>query len=82
MFDFNSFPFQLSGETVDYICPKCKHKFDAPIEAVLQFEQEDEWNDLPISIPPYIICEKCRYDKCVPIDYVSRRGFHHTYKEK
>ena len=53
MFDFNSFPFKLSGETVAYICPKCKYKFDAPIEAVLEFEQEDEWNGLPISTPPY-----------------------------
>lgn len=42
MFDFNSFPFALSGKTVSYICPKCKYKFDAPIEAVLEFEQEDE----------------------------------------
>lgn len=49
MFDFNSFPFALSGKTVAYICPKCKYKFDAPIEAVLEFEQEDEWNGLPIS---------------------------------
>ncbi len=64
MFDFNSFPFQLSGKTVAYICPKCKFKFDAPIEAVLQFEQEDEWNSLPISIPPYTICSKCNFDKC------------------
>ena len=43
MFDFNSFPFVLSGKTVPYICPKCKYKFDAPIEAVFEFEQEDEW---------------------------------------
>ena len=64
-----------------YNCPKCKHKFNAPIESVLQFEQEDKWNSLPISTPPYTICEKCRYDKCVPIDYVSRKGFHHTYKK-
>ena len=55
MFDFNSFPFALSGKTVDYICPKCKYKFEAPIEAVLEFEQEDEWNGLPISTPPYTI---------------------------
>ena len=78
MFDFNSFPFKLSGKTVAYICPKCKYKFDAPIEAVLEFEQEDEWNGLPISTPPYTICAKCNFDKCVPIDYVSKRGFHHT----
>ncbi len=50
MFDFDNFPFKLSGKTVAYICPKCKNKFDAPIEAVLEFEQEDEWNGLPISI--------------------------------
>lgn len=71
MFNFNSFPFKLSGITVDYICPKCKYKFTAPIEAVLQFEQEDEWNGLPISTPPYTICSKCNFDKCVPIDYKS-----------
>ena len=41
-FDFNSFPFKLSVKTVDYICPKCKLKFQAPIEAVLEFEEEDE----------------------------------------
>ena len=76
MFDFDSFPFKLSGQTVTYICPKCKYKFDAPIEAVLEFEQEDEWNGLPISTPPYTICAKC-----VPIDYVSQRGFHHIYKD-
>ena len=42
MFDFNSFPFALSGKTVEYICSKCKYKFESPIEAVLEFEQEDE----------------------------------------
>lgn len=82
MFDFNSFPFKLSGKTVDYICPKCKYKFEAPIEAVLQFEQEDEWNGLPASTPPYTICSKCNFDKCVPIDYKSTRGFHHKNSEK
>ena len=59
-FDFSSYPFKLSGKTVNYICPKYKYKFEAPIEAVLEFEQEDEWNDLPISTPPYISCEKCK----------------------
>lgn len=82
MFDFNSFPFKLSGNTVSYICPKCKNTFEAPIEAVLQFEQEDEWNRLPISTPPYTICSKCNFDKCVPIDYKSSRGFHHKYIPK
>ena len=43
---------------------------NAPIEAVLEFEQEDEWNGLPISTPPYTICSKCNFDKCVPIDYI------------
>lgn len=72
MFDFENFPFNLSGETVKYICPKCKYKFEAPIEAVLEFEQEDEWNGLPISTPPYTICAKCNHDKCVPLDYKSK----------
>lgn len=81
MFDFDNSPIRLSEKTVNYICPKCKYKFEAPIEAVLEFEQEDEWNGLPISIPPYIICEKCKYDKCVPLGYHSKRGYHHIYKE-
>ena len=80
-FDFNSYPMNLSGKVVIYICPKCKHKFEAPIEAVLEFEQEDEWNNLPISTPPYTVCSKCHYNKCVPMDYVSKRGYHHIYKE-
>ena len=82
MFDFENFPFQLSGKTVKYICPKCKYKFEAPIEAVLEFEQEDEWNGLPISTPPYTICNTCRNNNCVPINYKSQRGFHHIYQEK
>ncbi len=53
-----------------------------PIEAVLEFEEDDEWNGLPIETPPYTICAKCEYDKCVPIDYKSKRGYHHIYKEK
>lgn len=80
-FDFDSFPIELSGKTVDYICPKCKTKFQSPIEAVIQFEQEDEWNGLPISTPPYTICPKCNFDKCVPIDYEPQRGFHFIYKD-
>lgn len=80
-FDFNSFPMKLSGKVVIYICPKCKEKFEAPIEAVEQFEQEDEWNNLPISTPPYAICPTCGNDKCEPIDYKSKRGFHFKYKE-
>ena len=81
-FDFNSYPMKLSGKVVVYICPKCKHQFEAPIEAVLEFEQEDEWNGLPISTPPYTVCSKCSFDKCVTIDYKSKRGFHHIYKEE
>ena len=81
MFDFNSFPFKLSGKTVHYIYPKCNFEFEAPIEAVLQFEQEDEWNRLPISTPPYTICSKCKFDKCVPVDYKSARGYHHKYQK-
>ena len=79
--------FFLSEISISWIC-HCYFcyfrifKFQAPIEAVLQFEQEDEWNGLPISTPPYIICAKCSFDKCVPIDYKSKRGFHHIYKEK
>ena len=42
MFDFENFPIKLSGKTVKYICPKCKYEFEAPIEAVLEFEEEDE----------------------------------------
>ena len=74
--------FKLSGKTVHYICPKCKYKFVAPIEAVLEFKEEDEWNVLPIETPPYTICAKCKYDKCVSLDYQSKRGYHHIYKEK
>lgn len=81
LFNFNEFPFKLSGKTVDYICPNCKYKFQSPIEAVLQFEEEDEWNNLPISTQQYIISEK-RYYKCVPIDYKSAKGYHFIYKEK
>ena len=39
MFDFDNFPIKLSGKTVNYICPKCKYKFEAPIEAVLEFDK-------------------------------------------
>ena len=81
MFDFDSFPFKLSGKKVDYIVPKCKYKFEAPIEAVHEFEQEDEWNGFSTSTPPYIICAECQCDKCVPVDYKSSRGSHHIYKE-
>lgn len=80
-FDFNKVPFKLSGKTVVYICPKCKHKFEAPLEAVLEFEQEDEFNGLPISTPPYTVCSKCNYNKCVPFDYKSKRENHHIYKK-
>lgn len=27
---------------VPYSCPKCKYKFEAPIEAVLELEEDDE----------------------------------------
>ena len=72
-FNFNTFPMKLSGKVVVYICPKCKHKFEVPVEAVLEFEQEDDWNNLPISTPPYTTCSKCNYVKCVPMDYKSKR---------
>lgn len=72
-FDFNSFPMELSDKIVIYICPKCKNKFEAPFEAVEEFEQEDEWNGLPISTPPYTICSKCEYDKCVSVNYKYKK---------
>ena len=65
-FDFSSIPIPLSGKVVEYICPKCKVEFEAPLEAVLEFEQDDEWNGLPISTPPYTIRPKCNHNKCVP----------------
>jgi len=80
-FDFSTIPIPLSGKVVDYICPKCKVLFEAPIEMVEEFEEEDMLNGLPISTPPYTICPKCSHDKCVPIDYKSKRGFHHKYKD-
>lgn len=80
MFKFENFLFQLSKKTVKYICPKCKNKFEVPIEDILEFEEENEWNWLLISTPTYITCFKCNYNKCVPIDYKSRREYHHIYK--
>ncbi len=79
-FDFSNIPIPLSGKVVNYICPKCKVEFEAPIEMVLEFEQEDMFNDLPISTPPYTICPKCHHDKCVPLNYKSKRGYRHIYK--
>ena len=61
---------------------KSLFKFESPIETILIFEQEDKWNILPISTSPYVVCFKFRFDKCVPIDYKFKRGFHHIYKEK
>ena len=81
IFIFNLFPIKLSGKVINYICPKCKYKFEAPIQEKHEFKEEDEWSRLPISTPPYTIYKKCNYDKCVPIDYKSKRGFHHIYKE-
>ena len=37
MFDFESFPIKLSEKVINYICPECKYKFEAFIEAVLEF---------------------------------------------
>ena len=65
----------------EYICPKCKTEFKSPIEIVEEFEEEDMLNGLPISTPPYIICPKCQHKKCVPLDYKSKRGYHHKYKK-
>ena len=79
-FIFNSFPIKFSGKAINYIFQKCKYKFETLIESVYEFE-EDELSGLPVSNPPYTICSKCNYDKCVPIDYKSKRGFHHIYKE-
>lgn len=31
-FDFDSFPIELSGKTVDYICPKCNFDTCVPID--------------------------------------------------
>ena len=80
-FDFNSIPIPLSKEVVIYICPKCKVKFEAPIEMVHEFESEDEMMGLPISTPPYTHCQSCSYKKAVPLDYTSKRGYHHVYKD-
>ena len=48
---------------------------------VEEFEQEDALNGLPISTPPYTICPKCAHNKCVPLDYKSKRGYHHKYSK-
>ncbi len=81
MFDFNNFSFKLSEETVNYFYPKCNFQFQATIKAVYQFEQKDEWNNLHVSTPPYTICSKCRYDKCVLLACKPLRGYLHIYKK-
>ena len=58
-FDFSTIPIPLSDKVVIYICPKYKVDFEAPLEIVLEFEEEDTFNGLPISSPPYTICPKC-----------------------
>lgn len=80
-FDFSTIPIPLSGIIVEYICPKCKVEFEAPIEMVEEFEEEDMLNGLPISTPPYVICPKCQHKKCVPLDYKSKRGYNHKYNK-
>ena len=79
-FDFSTIPIKLSGKVVNYICPKCKVTFEVPIEMVHEFEEDDMLNGLPASTPPYTICPKCKHNKCVPIDYKSKRGYHYKYK--
>ena len=68
-FDFSTIPIPLSGKVVNYICPKCKVEFEAPIEMVEEFEMDDMLHNLPVSTPPYTTCPKCSHDKCVPLDY-------------
>ena len=80
-FDFSTIPIPLSGKVVEYICPKCKVEFEAPLEMVLEFEREDAFNGLPISTPPCTIGPNCQHNKCVPLDYKPKRGYHHKYKK-
>ena len=77
----DDYPFELSGKTVDYICPKCKHELKAPIETVLEFEEEDMFNNLPINTPPYVECPNCRKLCMIPKYYKSMRGYLFEYKE-
>lgn len=49
------------------VYPKCKIDFEAPLEMILEFEEEDAFNGLPISTPI--------------LDYKSKRCFHHKYHE-
>ena len=80
-FDFSTIPIPLSHKVIIYICPKCKEEYEVPIEMVEEFEEEDAMNGLPISTPPYTICPKCHYNKGVPKDYKSKRGYHHNYNK-
>ena len=41
-FNFNSLPIKLSGKAINYICQKCKYKFETLIESVYEFEEDDE----------------------------------------
>ena len=62
--------FYIDINKISFSCFRSIHK------------EEDEWNGLPIYTPPYIICAKCHFDKCVPLDYKSKKGYHHIYKVK
>ena len=48
---------------------------------VLEFEQEDAFNGLPISTPPYTIFPKFQHNKCVPLNYKSKRDYHYKYEK-
>jgi DNA-directed RNA polymerase subunit RPC12/RpoP len=72
--------FFESGETVDYICTKCKKELKVPIEAVHEFEQDNMFEGKSINTPPYVKCPKCNKLCMVPKYYKSMQGYLFEYK--
>lgn len=43
-----------------------------------------DFSTIPIPLSGKVveyICHKCQHNKCVPLDYKSKRGYHHKYKK-
>ena len=82
MIEIDNIPDTWTADQIKIYEIYCEHLAGSDnAEAVEEFEQDDELSGLPISTPPYTICSKCNFEKCVPLNYKSKRGYHHVYKD-
>lgn len=72
--------FSKNDDLVELICTKCNYSIWVPRFILQEFEEDNIFNGLDLSIPPEADCQVCD-GNMTPKSYTGIRGIHYEYKK-